>query len=203
VAAAKAHVLDPAAFPLYLVPGEKTCRWCRAKATCPKLASYVQDQVHADFTTLTTEAPVLPGSEKQLSKAMGAVPLVEDWCRAVRAEVWKLVQEGKEVLGPDSQPYKFVEGKGGRRIWENEDAAEAALLANVGDKAYKPRQIITAPEAGKLLDKKKTKELWNDLFVPMIKKTKGSLSLAMGSDPRPPASATADATDFDELGAQD
>lgn len=183
----------------YLNPGEKQCRWCRAKANCPALAKYVADQVRADFETIFAEPPVAPRDTNKLALAHVAVPLIEQWCKAVKAEVWKLVSGGTPVRGPDGLPYKIVDGKQGKRAWTDKAAAEAALLGQLPhDKVYEPREIITAPAAAKLLDKKKTEALWTDLFKPLIKNAAGQLSLVPGSDPRPPASNAAGAGEFED-----
>jgi hypothetical protein len=124
--------------------------------------------------------------------------LIEDWCRAVRSELGKLVAEGQEVIGPDGRPFKYVEGRSAGRSWTNAQAAEAALVGQLGPKAYKPQEVITAPVAAKLLDKKATKALWKDMFEPLIKKAPGKPVLALGSDERPPYSGAALANDFEE-----
>lgn len=176
----------------YLTPGEKQCRWCRAKATCPALTRFVADEVKADFD----ELPVLPTQPKTLARAYSAVPLIRDWCSAVEAELTKQVAEGIEVIGPDNKPFKFVEGREGSRKWSDEKAAEVALLGVLGPKAYTEPKLLTAPAAGKLLDKKATKQTWKDVFEPMIVRPRGQPVLVAGSDPRPPVSGTATAEDF-------
>jgi Protein of unknown function (DUF2800) len=183
-----------------LNPGEKQCRWCRAKAKCPALAKFVADEVRADFDTIEASPPMAPRATDKLAKAKHAVPLIRDWCNAVDAEVHKLVLEGEKVIGPDGLPYKFVEGKEGSRAWLDAQAAEIALLGQLPpEKAYAPQKIITAPQAAKLLDKKATKALWSDVFVPLIGKAPGKALLVSGSDPRPPYAGAANAEDFEEL----
>ena len=188
----------------YLNPGEKQCRWCPAKAHCPKLAAKVAEEVRADFETIVAEPPPVLTDTADLARAMIAVPLIEDWCRAVRARVVQLVTEGAEVLGADGKPYKFVEGKQGNRSWADEKAAEQALLGVLPpEKAYMPQKPITAAAAAKLLDKKATKQTWNDVFVPLIKRGAGKPLMVLGSDPRPPVSGAAASEDFDETKAED
>ena len=177
-----------------LHPGEKQCRWCRAKSKCPALSTFVQESVRADFD----DVPVLPANVPGLAKAYQAVPLIEQWCDAVKAELSAQVANGAKVIGPDNQPYKFVEGKEGSRKWKDEQAAEAALLAQLPrDKAFITK-LLTAPAAAKILDKKTTKAIWKDLFEPMIAKAPGKPLLVCGSDPRPPTTIAADATDFED-----
>jgi len=101
------------------------------------------------------------------------------------------------VPGSDGQPLKFVQGKEGSRKWDEEKLAdvEALLVGQLGPKAYKPHEIITAPAAGKILDKKKTAPTWA-LFQDYIKRGAAQPMLALGSDTRPPFSGAATSGDF-------
>jgi hypothetical protein len=108
-----------------LRPGEKQCRFCKAKATCPALLTFVQDSVGADFDDL--DADDIKGEVEEMGPnrigiALAAVPLIEDWCKAVRAKAESELLAGREVSG-----YKLVQGRNGRRQWANEDEAEATL----------------------------------------------------------------------------
>jgi len=183
----------------YLNPGEKQCRWCRAQASCPKLAGYVADQVKMDFEDVPDSLPPVNTLEA-LGKAMIAIPLIQQWCGSVSSEVWRRVLAGDKIIGRDGQPYKFVQDKDGNRKWADEAAAEEALVGQLGpEKAYAPKKIITAPAAGKILDKKKTAAIWEDVFKPLIKRAEGKPTLALGSDTRPTYTGKAEASDFDEV----
>lgn len=131
----------------YLHPTEKGCRWCKAKATCPALRnevaetvmhqapaspdefeSYV-DKARAMGACATTLESVLACEKSQghsatawLSAALSKVDLIEDWCKAVRAEVERRLLAGEGVPG-----YKLVQGKRGARQWTDEEQAEAML----------------------------------------------------------------------------
>jgi len=195
--AIQALVSQPAAAQQWMSPGEKTCRWCKAKSECPALHKWASDAVRADFDEVTEPKDFAPVSD--LSAAMRAVPLVRLWCDAVEASAIEHVQAGESVIGSDGQPMKFVEGKLGKRRWSVDPGqVEAALVGQLGDKAYEPRRIITAPAAGKLLDRKKTKNLWTDIFAPMITRSPGRPMLALGSDPRPVFTGSADVAEFEE-----
>lgn len=185
----------------YLAPGTKTCRWCAAKARCPALRRFVAEETRADFDDESV-IPAVPESTDHLAKAYKILPLIEQWVKATRAAIWKNVDAGNAVLGPDGLPLKLVEGKQGDRKWADDLAAEAALLGQLAENAYKPREVISAPAAAKLLDRKKTKALWRDVFEPLIKRAKGAPTLALGSDTRPVyGSRAADSEEFnDEIG---
>jgi hypothetical protein len=195
--AIQALVSQPAAAQQWMSPGEKACRWCKAKSECPALHKWASDAVRADFDEVTEPKDFAPVSD--LSAAMRAVPLVRLWCDAVEASAIEHVQAGEQVIGSDGQPMKFVEGKLGKRRWAVDPGqVEAALVGQLGDKAYEPRRVITAPAAGKLLDRKKTKNLWTDIFAPMITRSPGRPMLALGSDPRPVFTGSADVAEFEE-----
>lgn len=106
-------------------PSEHACRFCKAKATCPALLAYVQDAVGADFENLDEDeiktGPMGMGSNS-LSMAMAAVPLIEDWCTAVRARLEAELLRGEKIAG-----WKLVQGKKGHRKWANEREVEATL----------------------------------------------------------------------------
>jgi len=153
-----------------------------------------------DKKVIGEQPPVSPVNAPQVARAMLAVPFVSDWCRAVMARANEMVAAGTELIGPDNQPYKFVEGKQGDRKWADEKAAEDALTGVLGDKAYQPQKILTASGASKILDKKKTAETWKDIFVPLIKRAPGKPMLVMGSDPRPAYIPASNSDEFEEIG---
>ncbi|CAB5162325.1 Protein of unknown function DUF2800 [uncultured Caudovirales phage] len=128
-------VLDenPEAIRHHLTPGDKQCRFCKAKAVCPKLEQQVLDTVADDFVDLDKEiAPQISAAIERiessdnahLAECLGAVDLIESWCKAVRAKVEAELFSGREVPG-----YKLVEGKRGNRKWGDATEAETALKA--------------------------------------------------------------------------
>lgn len=171
-----------------LRPGDKTCRWCRVKAKCPALRRYVAEQTRMDFND-ETSTPEVPESTEHLAIAFKAMPLIDQWVKATKAAIWNGVISGAEIMGPDHKPLKLVAGKEGNNAWVPEDLlsgkVEAALAGQLADKAYEPQKPITAPAAKKLLGKKATKKLWEEIFEPMIKRAKAGPMIALGSDTRP------------------
>lgn len=175
----------------YLNPGEKTCDFCRAAATCPALAAQVAKTVFDDFDALNDPQAVLLGAPPKLPDAhtLGAklamLDLIETWVKAVYAEGERLVFSGVDVIGPDNLPMKLVEGKKGNRKWKDENVAVGLLLGALPpEKAYKPREPITPSVADKLLNKKRTRETWVQ-FMDQIEQAEGKAKIALGSDSRP------------------
>lgn len=114
-----------------LAPGEKQCRFCKAKATCPALRDHVLSTVADDFVDVSK--PVVPQIEHAaertvdnaiLGNLLGAVDLVESWCKAIRAKAEAELLAGHPVPG-----FKLVEGRRGARRWTNDAEVEAALKA--------------------------------------------------------------------------
>jgi Protein of unknown function (DUF2800) len=193
----KADAINPTNPHKFFTPGEKQCRWCNAP-NCKARAAKVQAEVAADFDVIAANPPVVKTDAKAVAKAMLAVPFIMDWCNAVMVQANVMVSGGIEILGPDQKPYKFVEGQLGDRKWKKAAEAEMALLANLPpEQAYAPRKILSAAKAAKLLDRKKTKELWNDVFAPLIGRAPGKPILVQGSDPRPPYTAASTPDEFD------
>lgn len=186
-----------------LVPGEKQCRWCKAKATCPALAKFVSQEVFNDFdsvdspTVAAERPPAVPTDNDTLGRRMGNLDIIEDWLRAVRAEGERRVFAGATIIGSDGLPYKVVEGRKGPRQWleDRKPEAEGLLVGQLGDKAYKPREVLTASAAAAILDKKKTANVW-EVFKALITQSPGKPSVVKGSDPRAPYSGKAEANEF-------
>lgn len=118
----------------FLRPGEKQCKFCRAKATCPKLRAEVSTTTSAavasspaefaDLTLTPVASPDGAGADDDawLSACLDKVDLIEDWCKAIRAETERRLLAGAPVPG-----YKLVQGKRGARQWANATVAEETL----------------------------------------------------------------------------
>jgi len=118
----------------YLNPTEKACRWCKAKATCPALRDEVVGRVFEalpaspdEFVSMSDSDPdAILDTRKDdpawLAACLSKVDLIEDWCKAVRAEVERRLLAGDTVPG-----YKLVAGKRGARAWTDEAEAEKLL----------------------------------------------------------------------------
>ena len=185
-----------------LVPGEKQCRFCKAKATCPALAAEVHSVVVHEATTDDfsdlTELPDLKAiSTDRLGAAMDKVGLIEDFCKAVRAEVERRLLNDEPVGSPQGG-YKIVQGKRGNRAWSSEEEAEAALKAMrlKGDLIYTYKLKGPAP-IEKLLAKDSPTR-WKRISK-LITQPEGKPSVAPMSDGRPAITRADVALDFEDL----
>jgi hypothetical protein len=161
-------------------PGEKQCRFCKAKAVCAALRAEVTEIVGgaATLDEFTPQAVDSQTGDNYLPMAMAKVGLVEDWCKAVRAEVERRLLAGQTVDG-----YKLVEGRRGNRAWSDEDAVEKLF------KSFRLRQeemydfkLISATKAEKLL--KENPKRWAKAEQ-LITRSDGKPSVAPATDKRP------------------
>lgn len=201
MAAIDYHKAQGEVHPKYLNPGEKQCRWCKAKATCPALRDEVSktvagnDDAAADFEEILE--PSHETSPDHLGHLMSKVDLIEDWCRAVRAEVERRLANGVPVPG-----YKLVEGKRGNRAWSSKDDAET-MLKGFRLKAEQMYEFkLITPTAAEKLAKSEVigKRQWPKLQA-LITQADGKPSVAPESDPRPAITLQATADEFDTVEA--
>lgn len=185
---------DPDLLAGFLSPGEKQCKFCKAKATCPALRAEVGGIVHEaasldDFADLVPLKPDSTTGDNYLSIAMAKVGLVEEWCKATRAEVERRLLAGQEV-----KDFKLVQGKRGNRKWADETAVENLF------KSFRLRQdeaydlsIISPTKAEKLF--KSNPKRWAKVQE-HITQSEGKPSVASVADPRPALDVQPVADDF-------
>lgn len=182
-----------------LSPGEKQCRFCKAKASCRALRDKIEDETRLSFEDLDAppaQAEVLPALDAEsLAQSFAAVALVETWCKAVRAEAFKRLAEGSDLPG-----FKLVEGKRGNRRWGDEAEAEAVLKSmRLKTEQMYDLSLISPTSAEKLAKAGAIgPRQWPKLQA-LITQSAGKPSVAPASDKRPAISVAAQATDFDDL----
>ena len=166
-------------------PGEKQCRFCKAKATCPALADKVQAEIGADFENLSTVQQAIDDLPKVFSTALGkrlaAVDLIETWCKAVRARAESELQAGRRVDG-----FKLVEGRRGPRKWIDADEAEAVLKSmRLKAEDMYDFKLISPTTAEKLVKAGTIGPRQASRIADLVTQSPGAPSVAPDSDPRP------------------
>jgi hypothetical protein len=189
----------------YLVPGEKQCRFCKAKHKCPALAQTVHDAVFGEFQAIDDPAavPLTVADQAQtpeqktalLSTFMARIPLIETWVKQIRATVERELLEGHAVPG-----FKLVQGRRGARQWTDAEAVEKLLLGAQRDPAeiFQPRALKTPTQLEKVLAKA---PVWQPLLA-LTKQSEGQPSVAPADDPRPPFTVQT-AAEFDTFDGSD
>lgn len=167
----------------FLRTGEH-CTFCKAKATCPKIRGEVAqttgfaEDITAEFEVVKLTSSTPPAD---ISVCLQKVDLIEDWCKAVRAEAERRLLAGEPVPG-----FKIVQGKRGARAWANASEAEQML------KTFRLKQEemydfkLISPTAAEKLAKAETigKRQWPKLQA-LITQSEGKPHVAPESDPRP------------------
>ena len=183
-----------------LVPGEKQCRFCKAKASCPALRVEVAEVVGgaadlSDFADLVAQEITSETSDNYLPVAMSKVELVEQWCKAVRAETERRLLAGQPVTG-----YKLVAGRTGNREWK-----DAAAVEDMMKKTFRMRddqvfdfKLISPTKAEKVF--KENPKRWANLQEQIVR-GEGKPSVAPATDKRPEMVVTPVMDDFRDLTA--
>lgn len=176
---------------LPLVPSEKACRFCKAKATCPALRSTVKTAVGTGMEDLTTQIAVVDQMTRAeiLGRSMDLIDLVEIWMKGVQSQVEIDLLEHRQVIGKDG-PYKLVMGKKGNRKWS--DAAEVEELFRKQfrmtiEEAF-DLTLISPTTAEKRL-KKDHPTRWSRV-LPLVTQSEGSKHVANALDKRPAIEAS-------------
>ena len=183
----------------FLSPGEKQCRFCKAKATCPALRAEITEVVGGssaatpdEFAEFLPEPVDMQTGDNYLPIAMAKVGMVEDWCKAVRAEVERRLLAGQNVDG-----YKLVEGKRGPRKWSDADDIEQLF------KSFRLRQdemydftLISPTKAEKVF--KENPKRWAKVQERITQST-GKPSVAPATDRRQAIAVQSVADDFRDL----
>lgn len=176
----------------YLNPSDDACRWCKAKATCPKLTA----EVLALFDTVDPEAET---QNTVLGDAMSKVGMVEGWCKAIRARCESELLAGNAVPG-----WKLVKGRAGPRKWADADEAEALLktMKLRVDEMY-DLSLISPTSAEELATEKVLgPRQWKKLQE-HITRSEGRPSVAPESDKRAALPVSAVTDEFDDESVSD
>jgi hypothetical protein len=195
---------------LDLIPGEKQCKFCNAKAICPALKAVVSTGLatiaepskveHFEDLTLPKQASAVavnPGvTGEKLAEFMRAVPLIEEAVKAARAEVERRLFAGEEVPG-----FYLGVGRKGRRQWADPEAALQELTKSGRLKVVEAleRKPISPTTAEKLL--KDRPKIWSKI-APQIVQPEGKPSVCReGVDTNPIYRIASDVSEFQNLDA--
>lgn len=181
--------------PEFLAPSEDACRFCRAKHKCPALSRQVYSTVFEDFDDLS-KATATPPAEPTLDQKMSKVAVIEQWCKAIRAEVERTLFAGLAVPG-----WKLVQGKRGHRKWADEAVAEQTMKAMRLKRGEMYDYSLISPTSAEKIFADGNPRRWNKL-AKLITQHDGKPSVAPAADKRPAFVATSSADAFeDETGS--
>ncbi|AXK65966.1 DUF2800 domain-containing protein [Burkholderia sp. IDO3] len=190
-------------------PGEKQCKFCKAKAVCPALAAHVEQTIGEDFDTV---ADALAGGtdagaadpkhvdlldNERLGVVYASLDLIDSWAKAVRGRIEHELLQARAVPG-----VKLVAGRRGARQWNEPEAAEALLksMRLKQDQMYNFK-LISPTQADKLLSKESPRR-WKKVEALIVQRD-GRPSVAPDSDPRPALEIQPPEDDFEVAAADD
>ena len=147
-----------------LFPSDKACQFCDAKAVCVARAKTsfgglpVALSIEHDFDFETDTKEALPAGkpatayveEMRATLTPGQIAFICKNGATIKKVIEDTIKgETKRLLeGGDVRQMKLVAGKLGNRIWVDPKAAETFVRGMLGvEESYKPRQLITAPQA--------------------------------------------------------
>lgn len=181
-----------------LAPGEKQCKFCKAKASCPALRAEMAEVVGgsadlSDFADLVPQEITPDTSDNYLPVALSKVELVEQWCKAVRAEAERRLLAGQPVTG-----YKLVQGRTGNRDWKDAKTVEEMMKKTFrlrDDQVY-DFKLISPTKAEKVF--KENPKRWASLQEQIVR-GEGKPSVAPATDKRPEMVVKPVSDDFRDL----
>ena len=171
-------------------PGEKPCRFCKVKATCPAILDAIHQMADESFEVLEpltparagdvlVERPTLPAIEsltlEQRARIASFQKLVVGWFKAVHASLETDALAGVKIPG-----FKLAEGRSNRK-WEDEAKAASGLSVWLDDPYQEPK-LLTPAQAETALAKLKvagmeTKKDAKALVTNLSIKPPGKISL--------------------------
>ncbi len=163
--------------------GEKQCKFCRAKATCPTLAKDSMKLISQDFKdirepyTLTDRKGL---TNEEIGLIMEQIPTFEIWTKGIEAHGFNELMEGREVPG-----YKLVKGKSGNKKWDDEDVDTLVKFlgaAGIPESEVVTRKIATPTAVEKILKVKKLKPI---IIKDLWSQSPGNPTIAKRLDKRP------------------
>ncbi len=183
-----------------LAPGEKQCKFCKAKASCPALRAEMAEVVGgasdlSEFADLVPQEVTSETSDNYLPIAMSKVDMVEQWCKAVRAETERRLLAGQPVTG-----YKLVQGRTGNRDWKDPKVVEEMMKKTFrmrDDQVY-DFKLISPTKAEKAF--KENPKRWANLQEQIVR-SEGKPSVAPATDKRPAMDIKPVMDDFRDLTA--
>ena len=175
-----------------LVPGEKQCRFCKAKGGCSAVSQSTLEAVgmfkSIDIVQQAAVSEPTELSNERIRDIVQAAPLLRQLLEATEAEALRRMQMGMTIPG-----LKVVNGRGSR-VWAFPESEMEAKLKKLGipTKSLHVTKLISPAQAEKLTWEKRdgTKVQTSDKMKiqmdrELVVKLAGKPTVAAESDPRP------------------
>jgi hypothetical protein len=192
-----------------LNPGEKQCKFCKAKGICPalreastKALAIVADPSRLDeFEDLSVpkKAAAVVVNEgvtnERLSEFLRAVPLIEQAIEAAGTEALRRLTAGQELPG-----FYLGVGRAGRRAWANEEEARKELTKSGRLKVSEA--TVAKVRSPTQIEKLAGKTRWWPKVAPLIVQPEGGPKVCqVGVDRNATYKIASDVSEFQDLTA--
>lgn len=187
-----------------LNPGEKQCKFCKAKATCPAYRAFVLNAVADDFVDIEDQLAIQSKVEAAVERVKVSddtildnlypiLDMVQEWASAVAAKI-----EERLLDGATFRNAKLVTGKRGARAWADDVEVENEMKAmRLKREEMYSTKLISPAQAEKLLSKSNPKR-WSKLEK-HITQSEGKPTVAPMSDKRTALVVQPVANDLDDI----
>ena len=174
-----------------MTPGEKQCRWCVNKPTCPA----IHDKVSELFDAIPDPES---GTELDLGMVVGFIDMIEGWIDSVRSEVKRRLLKGTPVPG-----WKLVMGRKGDREWANvKEAVSYMISRGLKEEDIYTKELISPAKIEKLLKLKASSEDKSGVrkdISKLVTQSPGNPTVVIESDKRPAIVVGDVSSDFDDV----
>lgn len=150
-------------------PGEYTCKFCRAKATCKARAEKNLEIARFEFR----QASLL--TKDEITEVLSQADAIAAWCK----DVWAWA-EARAIDGEEFEGFKIVEGRSNRAYGDEKAVIQKLTSAGYseGDIYAKSLKGITA------LEKALGKKVFSEVLAGLITKAPGKYTMVSDSDKR-------------------
>lgn len=182
------------------IPGDKQCGYCKAAQNghCREYDEWNLNKARLKlkhFQGRTHEQPELPPLEsldpETRARILDMAPAMTQWLKRLHA-----AHLNDCLVGLDGGGKKAVPGRLGKRVWKDEEAAEAWLDRTLPEHVdiFQPKKVISPATAQKYLGKG-----GKDKLKPHVEQAQGKPVLVPINDPRPAIKAYKERfTEYDE-----
>lgn len=190
------------------IPSEKACRFCLAKDTdrCPEYTQFMIGMMGMDYEDLdAADRAEREGRPSPIELPKALTPerrsviirhrdMIIQWLKRLHTAAIEDFKAGHPVPG-----LKAVEGRAGKRVWNDESEILAHLFGlMIAEETIYKREIRSPAQIEKLLSKTEKSRL-KDYYT----QKRGAPKLVSATDPRPALVGEDLAQDYDDLDEED
>jgi hypothetical protein len=162
-------------------PGEKQCKFCKAKASCKALAKHGLSSAMTVFKELPDPGMPLKDvhmmSADEIGELLPLVDVIVDWAKSLQGYAFELASNGTPVSG-----YKIVMGRAGNRKWLDDLQVEQELDSmRIKKREMFTRKLLSPAQMCKML---KAKNISQDQIASLWHQPEGKPTLATLADKR-------------------